>query len=430
MVFELRSDNASKILALGGSEVLNRGAIFAFSVLAARVLPNEEFGTLGFAITVAGFLWLVSDGGQTTVGLRDIAQGRRGAREVLGEVTGTRLAIATAVLFVTATGFVTEIPDWEVVWFAAFFILSQAIFPAWLYRAKSDYLGYFGAYLKVGILFFALIALVTIFRSHVGEATQFAVLRSFFWLMAAVWALRSALLSLGIRGIGELKLRPSLRAWLGSAPLSSAGIIAGFFPLMAFFSVRSGGSATDLGNLSAIWQIQQLLLAAAAMLHLLFHPQVYSAASYGQPSLIVVFKDQFKASMAFVVVAALILVVGGEQLLGLVFGQAYEAPDMARLWLSLAISGVVMRYLAEPYLVAAGKFACFPIGAFVAGLAGMLLIGIGGRSIELSIAAYAVAEVGYGAWVVGVARKHSTNLVLASLVFPLVPLIVGLWSFS
>lgn len=406
------------------SELLNRGAVFLLGVVLARTMTPESFGVYGLVIAATGFLWLLADGGQTALGIRDIA-GRRAPVDLLfaSVIRNRTMAAAVVSASVIAISFALPREYSASLALGTGFILSQALFPAWFLRANQDFRGYFMCYGAVGLGFLSAILLVIVWPDRFDSAPAAVALRSTAWVLGAVLALyilirqRFRRLSWWHQSIAT--------PWRESVSLALAAIVVGAFPLLPMAGLSASRELGQLGILAAAWQLHQVVLAGGGLLHLVFFPWIYRYWIGDRSALKrVIHVHGYATVLAVAMVTFGYLLAGGRILLWL-FGASYISQPLVLALLAVGFAGVACRYLGEAHLIAMEQHNRFVVPALVGATAGLVCLLKFGDTAVGAVLSYAVAESLYGVSVCILAFKSVSALPVVGLLTVSIPVAVA-----
>ena len=82
------------------SEGLARGTIFLASLYLARVLGASGFGLFSLAVLVGFNLWCIADMGVSAYGIKEVAQNRGKAEELLVTLNSMRIFAAASIFII------------------------------------------------------------------------------------------------------------------------------------------------------------------------------------------------------------------------------------------------------------------------------------------------------------------------------------------
>ena len=125
------------ILALGSGEIIARAVAFFGVTYAARLLGPEQFGIIGFAAALFGYLSFAVTAGFNDIGSREVARRPRDASSIAANVVATKLIIAFIALIaiVITAWFLNKPPTVKLV----LLLMGLLFFPlaldtSWVYK--------------------------------------------------------------------------------------------------------------------------------------------------------------------------------------------------------------------------------------------------------------------------------------------------------
>lgn len=337
------------------SDTVSRGAIFLFGVVAARFSGPEVFGAYSFVVLLATYLWSIADLGATNLGIKMAAQARDSveARGVAESVIGTRATLAILV-FALACLVVMLIPMDYAIKAATLsvgpILLGNALMLAWYARARQEYASYVLTYAGVAAAFLVASFVIMMLPSLAENAAMLVLVRSTAWLVGVLVVSPPILVRLGLT-----PFRPRVRVntqliakswWLGIA-----GLISGVYALVAMWTLQHRVGASSLGIFGAAWQIQQVLLAAAATLHMVFFPRIYATAKGGRAAAHVGIQQMSNMASLGAVACTGVFVLLGAEILRWLFGLNYVQASGSMGWASAGVGMVLFRYVGEVTLM-------------------------------------------------------------------------------
>jgi PST family polysaccharide transporter len=414
---------ARSFASVFASELVSRGAIFCFGVVLARAVGPQEFGLYGLFVLVFAYLWLVSDGGCTSLGIKLVSQAETdGARwSAAGRVLGTRVAstavvvVCLAVLATAVRGLYPRLSSWLLP--GVLLLFANAFFMAWYARSIRRYGLYTLAYAGVAVSFLAASAAIVFLPIEIRGAESGIWLRSGAWAVGAM--LSAALISFGdeVRQILR-ELRADFGLYRQSVWLGGAALLAGISPLLPMLFLGHRGSDEDLGWYSAAWQVHQVMLAGAAVFHMVFFPRVYREAVVAPEKANGTYRSMVVLAISSSVAVTAMFSLFSRELVDALFGTGYRPGSRVLTVISVAVGVVLVRYVAELKLMVEGHsrriFAAAVVGALTCVAASYLLTtdSLGASS------AYVISELAYTAALILVSRGFGLPLlaVLASFV--------------
>lgn len=345
--------------AITASDLLSRGSIFVFGVLLARAIGPSEFGLYGLFVMVFSYLWVVADGGCTNLGIKLVSQAQSPAERwrAAGRVVGTRLVSTGCVIcLVLLVGWVLEgqsviAAGWVLP--GAVLLLANAIFMAWYARSVRDHAGYFAAYSGVALAFAAASIAVWRVPGLLVDAEGGMWGRSLAWLIGAL-AAGSLLFKGDLRRIAR-ELRPDSSLYRSAVWLAVAALLSGLSPLLPMLVLSQVGSAEQLGWYSAAWQIQQVMLAGAAVLHMVFFPKIYREASASRASANKSYRLMILIAVTGSVAAVAIFSRLSQTVVSTLFGPDYVRGSGALAIVTVGAGAVLLRYVAELRVMIDGR---------------------------------------------------------------------------
>lgn len=328
------------ILSLGTGEIIARVVAFFGVTYAARILGPEQFGIIGFAAALFGYLSLSVTAGFADIGSREVARRPREASSIAANVIAIRLIIAfLAVIAIAVTaGFLNKPPTVKLV----LLLMGLLFFPlaldvSWVYRGLGRNHPVAIALIVGQVLYAGMIFLTVSGFSDV----IYVPLAQFFGEICAAFIL---LIPLFWYGKIKLDLREGFRILKSSGFWAVSRLLRA---LMYTFDVVLIGfllGEQTVGLYSAPYRICFLLVALAVAIYASYLPIVTRASFFDSPSLEV--GKIAERSVNFAATVAAPLVVGGiivaEPLLVAVFGNDYSSGSSAFQFLILSIGFVFL----------------------------------------------------------------------------------------
>jgi O-antigen/teichoic acid export membrane protein len=271
--------------------------------------------------------------------------------------------------------------------------LANAIFMAWYARSVRDFAGYFAAYGAVALAFATASIVVWRMPGLLADAEGGMWGRSLAWLIGALVA--GGLLFRGdLRRIAR-ELRPDRGLYRSSVWLAVAALLSGLSPLLPMLALSQVGTAEQLGWYSAAWQVQQVMLAGAAVLHMVFFPKIYREASTNRALASRSYRQMILVAAAASAATVAIFMLFSQTFMAAFFGNDYLPGSSALAIVTVGVGAVLLRYVAELRVMIDGRtsqiFVAAGISAAVCGVVSFL---VASDAFRASIA-YVIGELVY-----------------------------------
>ncbi len=339
-----KSSGAGKIggniFSLGSGEIIARAVAFFGVTYAARLLGPEQFGIIGFAAALFGYLSLTVTAGFGDIGSREVARRPREASSIAASVIAIKLIIALiAVIAIAVTAwFLNKPPTVKLV----LLLMGLLFFPlaldtSWVYKGLERnrpvaFALIIGQVLYAGAIFLAV---------HKSSDIAFVPLAQFFGEICAALMLTLPLFYL--KKI-KLDLRDGFRILRSSVFWAISRLLR---TVMYTFDIVLIGfllGEQAVGLYTAPYRICFLLVALAVVIHTSYLPIITRAATPDSTlSEVGIIAER---SVNFAAAVAAPLVVGGiiiaAPLLVAVFGNDYAAGSAAFQFLILSIGFVFL----------------------------------------------------------------------------------------
>ncbi|MEO6655362.1 MAG: flippase [Pyrinomonadaceae bacterium] len=330
----------SSILSLGSGEIIARAVAFFGVSYAARVLGPEQFGIIGFAAALFGYLSLSVTAGFADIGSREIARRPREASSIAANVVAMRLIIAALALIAIAViaAFLNKPPTVKLV----LLLMGLLFFPlaldtSWVYKGleKNRPVAFaliIGQILYVGAIFIAV---------REPSAVAFVPLAQFFGEICAALIL---LIPLFWIGKIQLDLREGLHLLLKSGFWAISRVMRALTYTFDIVLIGFLLGEREVGLYTAPYRICMLLIAMAVSVYASYLPIIIRAASKDLMNPEIGFIAE--RSLNFGAAVAAPLVVGGimvaKPLVVAVFGTDYAAGSTAFQFILLSIGLVFL----------------------------------------------------------------------------------------
>jgi O-antigen/teichoic acid export membrane protein len=329
------------ILSLGSGEITARLIAFFGVTYAARLLGPEQFGIIGFAAALFGYLSLAVTAGFSDIGSREVARRPRDAASIGANVVAVKIILAfVALIAIAATAwFLDKPPTVKLVLLSmGLLFFPLALDTSWVYKGLER-----NRPVALSLIIGQVLYAGAIFLS-VNESSDvaFVPLAQFFGELCA--ALMLALPLFYLNKI-KLDLREGFRILRSSGYWAISRLLR---TVMYTFDVVLIGfllGEQAVGLYTAPYRICFLLVALAVAIHTSYLPIIIRAAhpASALPEVGIV----AERSLNFAAAVAAPLVVGGiivaAPLLEAVFGGGYTEGSAAFQYLILSI-GLVFLY--------------------------------------------------------------------------------------
>ncbi|HOV97945.1 MAG TPA: flippase [Bacteroidota bacterium] len=311
---------SKNVIALTVADLIGKISGFVVVVILARVLSAQDFGAVNIAYAVLAYGVVLSAGGLTKIGIRNIAQGAE--TTIVNEIMSERLVttcIVVILMILSALFFVGDSLTQLLIILFSFVLLPQALSLEWYFQGKES-MRIVGVARGLSSIV-AMIAVVIFVRS--AEQVWILAVGTIFGEVCA-----SLLLFRSYRRTSpnfRLKIKPSLNLFFRSLPLTVGVILATLvinFPPLALGIVRS---PQEVGIYSAACKLVFFLLIGDRMLNSILLPAVSRKIVSSRESL----SDLIHEAIRWTLLLALPIVVGGSilasELLVFIFGETYKA---------------------------------------------------------------------------------------------------------
>ncbi len=324
------------ILSLGSGELIARVVAFLGITYVARRLGPEEFGIIGFAAALFGYLALTVTGGFNDIGAREVARRPREASSIAASVIIVRLALACVALVTIglAAWSLNKPPTVKLV----LLLMGLLFFPlaldtSWVYKGleRNRLVGI--ALILSQILYVGVVLIV------VNEPRDVLLVP-----VAQFLGEMSAAMMLAVLLFRSKKITVNLREGLSILRSSSFWAVSRLMRMLMYtFSVVLLGfllGEREVGLYTAPYRICFLLVAIAAVIHSSYLPAITRAATQGMEQAVAA----AERSLNLTATIAAPLIVGGvitsASLLQVVFGAEYREGAAAFRFLILSIGFV------------------------------------------------------------------------------------------
>ena len=324
------------ILSLGSGELIARVVAFLGITYVARRLGPEEFGIIGFAAALFGYLALTVTGGFNDIGAREVARRPREASSIAASVIIVKLALACVALVTIglAAWSLNKPPTVKLV----LLLMGLLFFPlaldtSWVYKGleRNRLVGI--ALILSQILYVGVVLIV------VNEPRDVLLVP-----VAQFLGEMSAAMMLAVPLFRSEKIRVNLREGLSILRSSSFWAVSRLMRMLMYtFSVVLLGfllGEREVGLYTAPYRICFLLVAIAAVIHSSYLPAITRAATQGMEQAVAA----AERSLNLTATIAAPLIVGGvitsASLLQVVFGAEYREGAAAFRFLILSIGFV------------------------------------------------------------------------------------------
>ena len=341
------------ILSLGSGEIIARAVAFFGVTYAARLLGPEQFGIIGFAAALFGYLSLTVTAGFNDIGSREVARRPREASSIAASVIAVKLIIALIALIAIAVTawFLNKPPTVKLV----LLLMGLLFFPlaldtSWVYKGlERNHPVAFA--LIIGQVLYAGAIFLTVNES---SDVAFVPLAQFFGEICA--ALMLALPLFYLKKI-KLDLRDGFRILRSSGFWAVSRLLR---TAMYTFDVVLIGfllGEQAVGLYTAPYRICFLLVALAVAVYVPYLPIITRAAALDSTlSEVGIIAER---SLNFAAAVAAPLVVGGiivaAPLLIAVFGNDYAAGSAPFQFLILSIGFVFLHGAIHYIFLAANR---------------------------------------------------------------------------
>ncbi len=371
---------SKNVIALAVADLVRKISGFVVVVILARVLTAQDFGAVNIAYAVLAYGVVLSAGGLTTIGIRNIAQGAE--TTIVNEILSERLVttcIVVVLMILSAILFVKDSLTQLLIILFSFVLLPQVLSLEWYFQGKESM-----RIVGIARSFSALVAMlaVVIFVRSAEQVWILAVGTIFGEVCASLLLFQSfCRRSPNFR----FKIKPSLNLFFRSLPLTVGVILATLvinFPPLVLGIVRS---PQEVGIYSAASKLVFFLLIGDRMLNAILFPAVSRKIVNDRGSL----SDLIYEAIRWTLLFSLPIVVGGgilaSELLVFIFGETYKASTVVLqvfLWyflitmLHTIMTAVIIAlhrekaYSAIMTATAVLYVCCVTIGAIVAGAVG------------------------------------------------------------
>ncbi len=359
---------AKNVFFKGGGEIVIRLLSFAFIVMVARVLGDEDFGVLNFAMSFALLFVVVVDFGFNPLLVRDAAREPGRIANLFFNLFIVKLILGLLFLLAVTIGLQLLAPSPAMrragYWLAAFVMLNSftefinAVFHA---HQRMQYEAATLTLQKLGLLVFGLLAL-SLGLGVFGVAAAYVAAGAVGLLVAVVVLWRGKFL------LGEWKFNPAILkyAFRQALPLTLTTLFINLYFRIDMTLLAKFRPAAEVGWYGAAHKCIEVLMVV---------PAVLVVASFPGFSKLY-FEDREKLTRAARQVLRLLLLLGlplaggaalvGRPLMATVFGPDFAAAGPALGWLALALSFIFLNY-ALSYLLITGEKQV--VNALVSGLA-------------------------------------------------------------
>jgi O-antigen/teichoic acid export membrane protein len=324
------------ILSLGSGEIVSRIIAFLGITYVARRLGPEEFGIIGFAAALFGYLALTVTAGFNDIGAREVARRPREASSIAASVIIVRLALASvALLTIGLVAWSLNKPPTVklVLLLMGLLFFPLALDTSWVYKGleRNRLVGI--ALILNQILYVGAMLIVV---NGPRDVTLVPVAQ-FLGEMSAALVLAVPLFRSG-------KIRLNLREGLSIFRSSSFWAVSRLMrAVMYTFSVVLLGfllGEREVGLYTAPYRICFLLVAIAVVIHSSYLPAITRAATQGMEQAVAA--AERSVNLAATIAAPLIVggVITAASLLQVVFGAEYREGAAAFRFLILSIGFV------------------------------------------------------------------------------------------
>ncbi|MDQ3650759.1 MAG: flippase [Acidobacteriota bacterium] len=336
------------ILSLGSGEIVSRTIAFLGITYVARRLGPEEFGIIGFAAALFGYLSLAVTAGFNDIGAREVARRPREASSIAASVMIVRLALACVALL--AIGLVAWSLNKPPTVKLVLLLMGLLFFPlaldtSWVYKGLER-----NRLVGIALILSQILYVGTVLMVVDGPRDITLVpLAQFFGEMSAALMLAVLLFRSG-------KIRLNLREGLSIFRSSSFWAVSRLMrTLMYTFSVVLLGfvlGEREVGLYTAPYRICFLLVAIAVVIHSSYLPAITRAVAQSVEQA----GATAERSVNLAVTIAAPLIVGGmvtsASLLQVVFGPEYTEGAAAFRFLILSVGFVFIHGAVHNLLVA------------------------------------------------------------------------------
>ncbi len=324
------------ILSLGSGELIARVVAFLGITYVARRLGPEEFGIIGFAAALFGYLALTVTGGFNDIGAREVARRPREASSIAASVIIVKLALACVALVTIglAAWSLNKPPTVKLV----LLLMGLLFFPlaldtSWVYKGLERNRPVGIALILNQILYVGAVLIVV---KGPGDILLVPVAQFLGEISAAL------MLAVPLFRSGEIRF--NLREGLSILRSSSFWAVSRLMRMLMYtFSVVLLGfllGEREVGLYTAPYRICFLLVAIAAIIHSSYLPAITRGATQGIEQAVAAAERNL--NLAATIAAPLIVggVITSASLLQGMFGAEYREGASAFRFLILSIGFV------------------------------------------------------------------------------------------